>query len=161
MAYWACFQIDQRRERLALFCLGLSGFAVYQPRLKAPRKTSVPLFPSYLFVAIEAQWHAARWSPGVSKVIMAGEQPARVPDAVIDELQSRERNGLIVLPPPPSSAPQFLPGDKVRLTGGPLIGLSGLVEGMKSYERVTVLLELLGSVRPIEMAEADVELARE
>jgi hypothetical protein len=29
---------------------------------------------------------------------MDGERPARVPDAVIDELKSRERNGIIALP---------------------------------------------------------------
>jgi hypothetical protein len=32
---------------------------------------------------------------------------------------------------------------------------------MRPHERVAVLLELLGSVRSIELAAADVELARE
>ena len=34
-----------------------------------------PLFPGYVFVVIESQWHAARWSPGVSNLIMDGEKP--------------------------------------------------------------------------------------
>ena len=88
---------------------------------------------------------------------MSGIEPAHVPDAVLDGLRARERNGLVILPRPPSSAPQFRPGDRVKLTGGPLIGLSGLVEGMRAHERVAVLLELLGSTRAVEMAAADVE----
>ena len=87
---WTCAQLDERRERLALYCLSLGGFQTYVPRIRAPRRTSVALFPSYAFVLIDLQWHAVRWSPGVLKLIMAGEQPARVPDQVIEELRSRE-----------------------------------------------------------------------
>jgi transcription antitermination factor NusG len=92
MSFWACAQIDARHERLAMRCLSLSGHVVYQPRIKSPRRESEPLFANYLFVAVELQWHLIRWSPGVMKLIMAGEQPARVPDAVIDGLHARERN---------------------------------------------------------------------
>jgi transcriptional antiterminator RfaH len=159
MSFWACAQLDQRRERLALYCLGLAGHAVYQPRIRAPHRTSVALFPSYLFVAIEAQWHAVRWSPGISKVLMNGEEPARVPDRVIEELRAREgRNGLIVLPPPSRgyNGAQFRPGDKVRISAGPLSGFVGLVAGMKGRQRVEILLQLLGRV---EIAAAAVERA--
>ena len=38
-----------------------------------------PLFPSYVFVLIELQWHAARFALGVASLIMDGEKPARVP----------------------------------------------------------------------------------
>ena len=54
-----------------------------------PRHTIVaqaaPLFPGYAFVLIELQWHAARWSPGVHRLVLDGLQPA-VPDKVIAEL---------------------------------------------------------------------------
>lgn len=121
------------------------------------------LFPSYAFVLIELQWHAARWAPGVVRLVLSGEQPARVPDRIIEELRSREdRDGLITLPKPRlNSGAQFQPGDKVRVINGPLTGLSGLVSTMQPHERVAILLKLLGSIRPVELAEADVELARE
>jgi len=63
------------------------------------------LFPGYCFVFIELQWHAARWSPGTLGLIMAGDGPAHVPEGVIDEIRSRERDGLIELPRPPRSSP--------------------------------------------------------
>jgi transcription antitermination factor NusG len=160
MSYWCCAQVDCRRERLALHCLDLAGYQTYVPRIRSPRGGSVALFPSYAFVLIELQWHAARWAPGVTRLIQnGGEEPAHVPDAVIDGLRGREgRNGLIVLPPPALSAPRFKSGAKVRITTGPLVGCLGLLDGMRPHQRIAVLLELLGSTRPIETAAADVAL---
>jgi len=37
---------------------------------------------------------------GVRRLVMDGEQPARVPDAVIAEIRSRERDGLVDLSKP-------------------------------------------------------------
>jgi transcriptional antiterminator RfaH len=104
----ACAQLEANRERLALHCLRLRGFEVYLPRLRIKRttlarKTSVQtpaLFPGYAFVLIELQWHAARWSPGIRRVVLDGDRPAKVPNSVIAELKGRERNGLVELPLP-------------------------------------------------------------
>ena len=89
--YWCAAQIDRRREKLALSYLALAGFQTYVPRIRGPRRTAVALFPSYTFIAIELQWHAARWAPGVWKLIMSGDEPARVPDRIVDELQEPRR----------------------------------------------------------------------
>jgi transcriptional antiterminator RfaH len=102
MSYWACAQLEANRERLALHCLGLRGFEVYLPRLRVKRITpgcntnvqAPALFPGYTLVLIELQWRAARWSPGVLRLVLDGDRPARVPDEVIAELRGRERNGL-------------------------------------------------------------------
>jgi transcriptional antiterminator RfaH len=150
MSYWACAQLEANRERLALHCLSLRGFEIYLPRLRvkhitAVRKTGVqapPLFPCYAFVLIELQWHAARWSPGILRLVLDGDRPAKVPDKVISELKSRERNGLIELP----TDPGFRRGDKVRIVRGPLTGLEGLVEGLRPQQRVEILLAVLGRV---------------
>ena len=45
------------------------------------------LFPGYIFVLIELQWHAIRRTPYVVRLIMNGDQPARVPDRIIEELR--------------------------------------------------------------------------
>jgi hypothetical protein len=41
----------------------------------------------------------------VKRLIMDGERPVRVPDAVIDKLKGRERHGLVVLPEKPRLDP--------------------------------------------------------
>jgi transcription antitermination factor NusG len=132
---------------------------VYQPRIRSQRGGSEPLFASYVFITIALQWHTARWAPGVVRLLMSGEEPARVADHIIHELKSRERDGLVVLPAAlrPRSPARFKAGDRVRVVDGPLRGFKGLVQGMRPNERITVMLELFGSARPVEMTEADVE----
>jgi transcriptional antiterminator RfaH len=160
VSFWACAQLEAHRERLALHCLGLAGFQTYMPRLRVKRLTrtrkmsvSMPaLFPGYCFVWIELQWHAARWAPGVIRLVLDGIQPAKVPDKVIDELRGRERNGLVELP----SAPGLRPGDRVMVRAGPFADRLGLYAGQAPHERVAVLLTWLGSQRRIELPKADI-----
>jgi transcriptional antiterminator RfaH len=159
MAYWCCAQLDQRRERLALYCLDLAGYRTYVPRIRGPRRTSLPLFPSYAFILVELQWWQARWAVGVRSLIQNGSaEPAHVPDRIIEELRAREgRDGLVTLPPPPRSGPQFQPGDRVRVKSGPLVGLPGLVSTMRPHQRVEMLLQMLGGQQRVDLAAADVE----
>jgi transcriptional antiterminator RfaH len=93
-----------------------------------------------------------RWSgfvsPGVTRLNQnGGVEPARVPDRIIDGLRARERGGLFVLPPPP-----FQPGNRVRITHGPLVGFSGLVAGMRPHQRIEILLQMLGRVELVATA---------
>ena len=159
MSYWACAQLESNRERLALHCLELGGYSAYLPRIRERRRVNgrqvtvtPPLFPGYAFVLIELQWHAARWSPGVLKLVMGGDAPAKVPDAVIAKLRGRERGGFVQLP----AAPQFHHGDRVRITRGPFVGQCGLYAGQRPHERVEVLLQILGGERTVELAQSDV-----
>jgi hypothetical protein len=51
---------------------------------------------------------------------------------------------------------RFRTGDRVRVTHGPLLGLEGLVAGIRASERIEVLLGLLGRARAV-LPIADVE----
>jgi len=115
-----------------------------------------PLFPGYCFVAVELQWHTARWTPGVVRAVLDGAQPARVPDSAIDEIRARERNGLVGLP----KREMFHVGEQVRILQGPFAGHLGLYAGRRAHERVLVLLALLGGQQRVELAKDAVELAR-
>jgi hypothetical protein len=95
MAYWTAARYVLAQERVALHFLRLAGFEVYLPRLREQRilrgrrvEVTPPLFPSYCFVAIELQWHAAHRAPGTNGLVMNGGGPAHVPDNVIAELGS-------------------------------------------------------------------------
>jgi transcriptional antiterminator RfaH len=157
--YWACAQLQANHTGLALHCLTLAGFEVYHPRIRLPRQrfgrkilTTPALFPGYAFVAIELQWHAARFAPGVIRIVLDGSAPARVPNAVIDEIRSRERDGYIELP-----RVRLRRGDTVRVTAGPFRGHLGLYQGMVPHERVAVLLQLLGGRVRAELPGINVE----
>jgi transcriptional antiterminator RfaH len=157
--YWAAAQLSRQRERLALHCLGLNGFTVYYPRLRERRlrngrhvETTPALFPGYGFVAIELQWRAAHYCPGVIRLVMDGLQPARVPDAAIEAIRKRERDGLIELP-----KQSLVRGQRVRVLRGPFLEAIGLFDGVNGHERVHILLSLLGASRRVTLSKDDVE----
>jgi transcriptional antiterminator RfaH len=148
-----------RREQLALHCLSLHGFETYLPRLRDRRvrfgrkiELRPPLFPGYVFLAIQLQWHAARWAPGVIGLIMADGAPARVPDRVIDEIRAREVDGAVDLP---WDGPRC--GDRVRILRGPFNGHLAVFADMRPRERVEILLRLLGGQQRVTLARKDIE----
>jgi transcriptional antiterminator RfaH len=148
---WYVVQTRPHAEVKACWHLQHQGFEIYLPkylkRRRHARRTQtvvVPLFPRYLFVAVDMtsqRWLSIRSTIGVTRLVCNGDQPAAVPLAVFEALKRREdANGLIQLDP----KPQFSLGDKVCVRDGAFQQCLGLYEGMTSNERVTVLLELLG-----------------
>ena len=161
MAYWAAVRFEPGRSRLACLSLKERGVELWVPYTNERRivqgrrrNVAVPLFHNYGFVVIVLQWSPIRLCPGVGALIMDGPQPAKVPDQVVEELKSREKNGVITLPEPP---PRLRPGARVKVTGGPFRGHVGLVAGMTARERVIVLLALLGSQQRVTLPTSDVE----
>jgi transcriptional antiterminator RfaH len=159
MAYWTACRLQSNRTALALHCLTVQGYEVYCPRLHERRvlrgrgvEVLVPLFPGYTFLRVVTGWWQARWAPGTCSLVMDGEIPAKVPDAVITEIRSRERKGAIELPP------KLRPGDRVRVLRGPFRDQLAIYAGMSGRDRVAVLLRLLGGERLIGLHRSDVEI---
>ena len=161
MGYWAAVRFEPGRSRLACLSLKERGVELWVPYTNERRivqgrrrNVTVPLFSNYGFAVVVLQWSPIRLCPGVGALIMDGPQPAKLPDRVVEELKSREKNGVIMLPEPP---PRLCTGASVRVTGGPFRGHLGLVAGMAAHERVIVLLSLLGSQQRVSLPERDVE----
>ena len=141
MAYWAACRLQPHRTALALHVLDLRGFETYCPRLRKRRmlrgrrvEVLLPLFPGYTFLRVVTGWWQARWTPGTCGLVMDGAKPAKVPDAVIAEIRSRERKGAIELPP------KLRRGDRVRVLRGPFRDHLAIYAGMSGRDRVAVLL---------------------
>src|SRR5262245_31784584 len=127
MAYWAACRLQPNSTALALHCLTLQGYEVYCPRLRERRvprgrrvEVLLPLFPGYIFLRVVTGWWQARWTPGTCGLVMDGETPAKVPDAVIAEIRSRERKGAIEL------QPKLRPGDRNRISAAGCTYRAGL-----------------------------------
>jgi transcription antitermination factor NusG len=147
-------QTEVQRERTAVEHLTRAGFVTYLPRIKIKKsgiERTPPLFPAYVFVQIERHWHDARWSPGVVRLLMDGDQPAKLQDRVMEEIRSREVGGYVKLKPTPKARK----GQRVRINGGRFDGHIGLYEGQTAHERQRVLLEILGAWCPVELGPAD------
>jgi transcriptional antiterminator RfaH len=158
MPYWCVARLEPNREAVARHFLQAGGYEIYFPKVREKRlygrrrveRVSL-LFPCYGFVSVTNGWHSARWTIGVAALIMRGDRPAEVADEVIEGLRLRERAGVVVLP---DRAAPFKVGDRVRVTAGAMCGLEGLVAGMRSHERIAVLLQALGRVElPREAVE--------
>ena len=86
------------------------------------------------------------------RIVLDG--PARVPDAVIAEIRSRERNGLVELPKPRLD---LAPGMRVRAISGPLHDQIRMLGALRPHERVLVLLHLFGGEQRVELASNAIE----
>lgn len=159
-ANWYVVQTDPHWESKAAFHLSRQGFEVYLPkylkgRRHAGRRDTVtaPLFPRYLFVAIDLmtrRWHSVSSTIGVTRLVCRGDVPAELPVAVIADLRQREdRQGFVQ-----HRQSRLSPGDEIRVLDGAFSDFLGLFEGMTTGERVAVLLDMLGrKVRVVMEAE--------
>ena len=148
---WYVAQTHPHAETKASLHLGRQGFEIYLPRYLKSRRharrvetVAAPLFPGYLFVAIDMttqRWLSIQSTVGVARLVRDGDRPAAVPLLVLEALKCREdAGGFVQL----DRLPRFSLGDKVRIRGGAFCDCFGLYEGMSGHERVAILLELLG-----------------
>jgi transcriptional antiterminator RfaH len=153
---WFAVHTQPLAEQKAAGHLARQGFEVYLPRYCKLRrharrvdKVIRPLFPRYLFVAIDIaamRWRAIRSTIGVRDLVRAGEEPVPVADSVVAAIRQREDGeGLVQL----FQRGDLRAGQKLRILTGALCDQIGLFEEVSDDERVTLLLNLLG--RPVRV----------
>jgi transcriptional antiterminator RfaH len=152
MSYWSVVQTEAQREHMVRLLLMRSGFETYLPRIKVRSRIAL-LFPAYLFVRIVDRFYPVMWTPHVLRLLMAGDQPAYLPDQIIADIRKRERSGFVVLPKQTKILKQ---GTKIRISNGSFLGHVGVYDGMSGKERARVLLDLLGRKVVVELAQTDV-----
>lgn len=155
MSFWSVAMTKSSSENLAKHHLERQGFVTYLPRYltRVGKEMKVKvLFPRYIFVRIELQWHCIHGTRGVTKLLMRESSPAVVPERIIKDLKMKEDiKGLITLPAPP----KFQAGERVRVANGSLSGYLAIYDGMRSSERVRILISMFGQQVPIELDERD------
>jgi transcriptional antiterminator RfaH len=150
-ARWYVVQTQVNGEAKAAQNLLRQGYAVYLPRYLKRRRharkvdfAAKPLFPRYMFVAIDMatqRWRSIQSTFGVSRLVSNGDDPATVPEGVVHALKVREdEKGFIRL----DNKPTFAPGDKVRVLAGAFMDSAGLFNGLADHDRVSILLDMLG-----------------
>ena len=155
MPFWSVVRSLPHREAFAAERLRIDhGFEVFLPLVQTKR-ASQPLFAGYLFCRIVDRWRSINSTLGVLCLVRTGDCPARCPDREIDSLKAMiDGHGYIKLPetPPALVRRKITIGSKVRITSGPFAGMSGLYAGQSTRERELILLNLLGSQRPVAIA---------
>jgi len=148
---WFVAHTHPHAEAKATAHLNRQGFDIYFPRYLKRRRharrieiIAAPLFPRYLFVAIDLslqRWRSIYSTVGISRLVCIGDDPTPVPLGIVEALKNREdASGFIKL----DYCPRFRPGDKIRVLDGAFASCLGLFEGMAERERIAILLDLLG-----------------
>ena len=148
---WYVVQSQPNAELKAVAHLNRQGFVTYLPRYLKRRHharrvdiVAAPLFPRYLFVAIDMtamRWRSIYSTVGVSRMVCNGDLPTPIPNQIVTTLKAREdASGLVRL----EHQPSFRAGDKIRVLDGVFADCFALYEGMKDSDRVAILLDLLG-----------------
>ena len=157
MAQWLTLCTKPKMEHHVNNVLLSRGIGAYLPLLQQfsahrRRLEPVPLFSCYLFAAVDpnsSDFISLPWVPGLRYVVRFDEHPAWVSDQVIQQIQDRlsrlERNGGL-------GQSKFRPGDRVRITTGPLKDLEAVFDHTLSKEgRVRILLEFLHQLTACEV----------
>ena len=155
---WIVARTVTGREKWAAENVARQAHDFYLPRLHAPRLNHPDrveaLFPGYLFVKIVDRWRFLTGTFGVVDVIMAGERPAKLNESEVEWLRSLEGpDGVIALPEVDDA---YHAGERLRVRVGG-VWVSAVCAGMKSAERVYVLLDALGKATRADASTRDVE----
>jgi transcriptional antiterminator RfaH len=149
--HWYVVQTHPNSEAKAEAHLRRQGFQTYLPRCRKQRRHArrsedvlAPLFPRYLFVAIDTarqRWRAIQTTLGVTRLVAFGDTPAPMHDGVVEQIRGREaEDGLIAI----SADAAFAPGEAVLVKSGPLQSCMGLFDSITDNQRVAILLDILG-----------------
>ncbi|MDP1773845.1 MAG: transcription/translation regulatory transformer protein RfaH [Methylobacter sp.] len=147
--HWYVIHTKPRQEQRALLNLEQQGYECYLPMvtIEKLRKgvlsvAEEPLFARYLFIRLDVSlsgkgWGAIRSTPGVSRLVTFGTEPAKVDDRLIEALRA-QKDALC-------SQPQrlFAQGERVLITDGPFVGIEAIYQMNDGESRAMVLIELL------------------
>ncbi len=154
---WYVVQSRPHKELYAAANLQNQEFRTFVPQIsktvRHSRRTttvSAPLFPRYLFVALDFardRWRSVRGTFGVSCLVMDGDRPRPVPRGLVEQLIAiTDGTGGI------DFRAALTPGQHVRFITGPFAEKIGRLVSLDGTGRVAVLLEILGSERKITVA---------
>jgi transcription antitermination factor NusG len=145
-------QIEQRR--ISCFLPLYRSLRRWKDRRK---ELELALFPGYVFVqlALEDRLRVLQL-PSAVRLVSFNGQPAALPDSEIEQLRERLSRGGCVEP-----HPYLRVGRRVRVRGGPMQGLEGIIVRRKDRCRIVFSLDLIMRSMAVEVDESDVEPAAE
>lgn len=162
---WSVARTHAHKELLASSALGEQGYDVFCPlTLKTVRRSrrlvdrQVPLFPGYVFVALDKRserWRAINSTRGVRSLLTTAEgRPSTLPAGFVEDVLARTADDGVVLSPANLTA-----GQKVRIRSGAFADLVGQVADLDTAGRVRILLTLMAREVRVSVPASVVESA--
>ncbi len=158
---WYIARVNARHEKSVARMLGSIGLVTFLPVAKRThaygrrlRQYEVPLFPGYVFCHLptDTTSYVAQF-PSVFDLVGFGGRPSVVPDAEVNSLR-RAASADVVLQP----WPYLEAGNEIRVTHGPLSGITGvLLDRTANSTRVILSVNLLHRSVLVDIGRLDVE----
>jgi transcription termination/antitermination protein NusG len=140
-------QLEERN--LEVFLPTLTKWSRWKDRRK---QVEFPLFPGYVFGRMEAEQRSLVLTcPGVASIVSFNGEPAPVPDAEIENIQT-----LVASTMPYDPCPMIKTGAMVEVTHGPLRGVVGRLTRKGSQARLILSVDLIGQAVSVQVDAADV-----
>ena len=157
---WYVAYTSAHHEKRVAEQLALRAFEHFLPlyslvrRWKDRRVTlQLPLFPGYVFVRLALRRRLQVLQiPGVARFVQFHGLPAAMPEEEIAALQKGLASGV-----PATPHPYIAAGRRVRIKGGPLAGLEGVVRRTRGGMRVVLSLELIQRSVAVDIDALDLE----
>lgn len=145
---WYAVQTRARHEKRIEGELNSKGIAAYVPTMRELHRWSdrdklvdVPLFSCYVFVRACLQPPLRLEilkTTGVFRFVETQGSPAAIPDAEIESIQRALLQGLALAP-----CDMLHVGEKVRIRGGSLDGVEGVLSAVRGENRLVISVELI------------------
>jgi transcription antitermination factor NusG len=157
---WYALYTCPRHEKCVAQQIEQRSIACFLPLYRSVRRwkdrrkeLELALFPGYVFVrlALEDRLRVLQL-PSAVRLVSFNGQPAVLPETEIEQLRERLARGGRVEP-----HPYLCVGRRVRVCGGPMRGLEGIIVRRKDRCRVVFSLDLIMRSVAVEVDECDVE----
>jgi len=156
---WYALYTCPRHEKCVAQQIEQRSIACFLPLYRSVRRwkdrrkvLELALFPGYVFVRLALQDRLRVLQlPSAVRLVSFNGQPAVLPEAEIEALRQRLTGGGA------EPHPYLRVGRRVRVCGGPMQGLEGIIVRKKDRCRVVFSLDLLMRSVAVEIDESDVE----
>ncbi len=160
---WYCVRTKPKKERMAAANIAsLHGLDVFCPQIRFRRKTArgpvwfqEAMFPGYMFVRFDMveMKRAVSYSPGVLNIPVFNDRIVSIPDSVIESIRKNLDEESVVDAGLPLEV-----GEETTILEGSMRGIKvKVIKVMSAENRVSVLLEMLGTLVEAEFAADQLE----
>lgn len=156
---WFLVQTKPKAEAVAFQNLENQEITAFMPLQKITlRKASKfqsvlrPLFPSYVFISLGLNsilWRKIKNTRGVTRIVRFGPSPSQVPSMIMSHLFSCcDSDGVF------HTEKEHTIGNQVKITHGPMAGVTGSIINIDPQKRIQVLFDFMGQTSKITVASS-------
>jgi transcription antitermination factor NusG len=151
---WLVLRTRSRHEKVVESILRQKQINAYLPKHKVIRRwkntkqvVEMPLFPGYLFVQPQMnQYEGIHYIRGSCGLVRSCGMPAMMSTKDLEAVKVLVESGAML-----TVDQGLIPGKRVKIIGGPFMGIEGELVRLKSQEHLVINVQLVGSSVCVEV----------